>query len=126
VKPATLKVFRLLRDAQPGSVTTHQFIEAGCGSRYSARLFELRELGCEIVTKRLRQGSASYTLIYAPPGLGSGTASGGTAAESRGKVAVGGVGSEGIDEPSASQSPADPDRLFDPPADDPYDAMVGR
>jgi len=70
VKPATLKALRLLRSAGDRGVTTQDFLLAGVGSRYSARIFELRrEFGCDIEEQRQRAGSSRYWLREEPPGL---------------------------------------------------------
>jgi hypothetical protein len=55
-------VHRLLREAAPRGVTTAEFIEAGCGSRFGARVQELRDAGHLVDSKRLRSGSYLYTL----------------------------------------------------------------
>lgn len=52
----------LLRKAGQRGVTTGDFIRAGVGSRYSARLLELRRLGHRIESHRIREGSWRYIL----------------------------------------------------------------
>src|SRR5438105_98255 len=52
----------LLREASASGVTTADFLRAGVGSRYGARLRELREAGHTITAKRERDGSWRYTL----------------------------------------------------------------
>jgi hypothetical protein len=52
----------LLQDAGPRGVTTSEFMNAGVGSRYSARVRELRQAGWSITSERIREGSWRYTL----------------------------------------------------------------
>lgn len=52
----------LLRAAGPSGVTTAELLQAGVGSRYGARLLELRELGHTITAEREREGSWRYIL----------------------------------------------------------------
>lgn len=58
---------RLLRDAGSKGVTTGQLLTAGVGSRYSARLRELRERGYVISSECVRPGQWRYTLLREPP-----------------------------------------------------------
>jgi hypothetical protein len=53
----------LLRKRGRYGVTTRELLEAGCGSRYGARLAELRDDGHVVTGVRLRNGSWRYTLI---------------------------------------------------------------
>lgn len=53
---------RLLQDAGPRGVTTAEFLRAGVGSRYGARLREIREAGYDIVSERLTASSFRYEL----------------------------------------------------------------
>ena len=55
-----------LRDAGKHGVTTAGLLKAGAGSRYGARLKELREEGHEISSVRLRDGEWLYTLVSEP------------------------------------------------------------
>jgi hypothetical protein len=59
-------VYQLLRDAGPRGVTTNDLLLAGVGSRYSARILELREVGYVIESQRLRDGQWRYTLTHEP------------------------------------------------------------
>jgi hypothetical protein len=56
------QVLALLRKAGPAGVTTGELLQAGAGSRYGARVLELRALGHVIEAKRVRDGSWRYTL----------------------------------------------------------------
>lgn len=56
----------LLREAGNRGITTGELLQAGVGSRYSARLLELRELGWVVEAKRIRDGSWRYTLLWEP------------------------------------------------------------
>ena len=56
-------VLSLLRNAQPDGVTTAQFLEAGAGSRFGARIAELRAEGYDIISEYQRQGSHKYFLF---------------------------------------------------------------
>jgi len=58
----------LLKQAGPGGVTTSEFLVAGCGSRFGARVQELRDDGYVIPAKRIRDGSYRYTLVTSPAG----------------------------------------------------------
>ncbi len=62
MKPSTTKCLQLLREAGAEGATTHDFWQAGCGSRYSARIMELRARGAIIETTRIRQGCSRYVL----------------------------------------------------------------
>jgi hypothetical protein len=57
---------RLLREAGDRGVTTGELLQAGVGSRYGARIAELREQGWQIESARLRDGAWRYTLISRP------------------------------------------------------------
>jgi len=52
-----------LRAGGSAGVTTAELMRVGCGSRYGARLLELRAEGFEISSERVRDGSWRYTLI---------------------------------------------------------------
>jgi hypothetical protein len=54
--------YDLLAQAGTRGVTTAEFLEAGCGSRFGARIQELRAAGATIDVRRLRTGSHLYTL----------------------------------------------------------------
>ena len=65
MKPSAFKCLRELRHNE--WVTTSDFLNAGCGSRFGARLHELRELGCVIEERRLPERSgSSYRLVAEP------------------------------------------------------------
>ena len=51
MKPSTAKVRSMLRERD--SVTTHEFVLAGAGSRFGARIGELRAMGYVISEERL-------------------------------------------------------------------------
>ena len=53
----------LLEEAGGRGVTTAGFLQAGVGSRYGARILELRRDGHVIEAVRLRDGSWRYTLV---------------------------------------------------------------
>ena len=64
MKPTALKALRLLQ--QNETVTTHDLLECGAGSRYGQRLAELRAAGYVIDAWRERQGSWRYRLVSSP------------------------------------------------------------
>lgn len=70
-KPTTIAALVALREAGSAGITTHELIqlEHQIGSRYSARFYELRQAGCEIGSRRERQGSERFFLLYEPPDL---------------------------------------------------------
>ncbi len=74
-------VLRLLREAGPRGVTTAEFLEAGCGSRFGARVQELREEGFVVDTRRVRTASYVYVLGHAPEPEGAPPADGAAAVE---------------------------------------------
>lgn len=109
LKPSAQRVLNRLRR---GPATTSQLLEAGCGTRYSARILELRNLGYDIESKRVRQGSFLYTLREDPAGSGaaipaSGAGSGGSSTrETDGAPSE--LGRSGpAESPSDSNGPAD-------------------
>lgn len=57
----------LLRASGDAGVSTAEFMRAGVGSRYGARLKELRDEGHHIITTYERQGSHRYFLLTAEP-----------------------------------------------------------
>lgn len=59
-------VLSLLEDAGSAGVTTGDFLRAGCGSRFGARVQELRDRGYTITSERVRDGSWRYILDQAP------------------------------------------------------------
>lgn len=64
MKPSTRTTLDTL---EPGRwVTTHDLLMAGCGSRYSARIMELRHLGYEIEAEQVRPGSWRYRRSAGP------------------------------------------------------------
>lgn len=106
----------LLREAGDRGVTTAEMLQAGVGSRYSARLLELRQEGHLIESERIREGSWLYTLTHDAergggganpqrPGIPAATASPG---------AEGGAGES--NRGSLSAGAADTGALFDLPA----------
>lgn len=56
----------ILESAGSRGVTTAECMAAGVGSRYSARLMELRDAGYVIESVRERDGSWRYTLLNSP------------------------------------------------------------
>lgn len=68
-------LLRLLEDAGQKGVTTAEVMQAGVGSRYGARLLELRTDGYTIRSERERAGSFRYTLLSSL-GVESGAGSG--------------------------------------------------
>lgn len=58
----------LLEEAGERGITTGELMKAGVGSRYGARLLELRAEGHIIESVRLRDGAWKYTLTSSPPG----------------------------------------------------------
>jgi hypothetical protein len=61
MKPSALKILRDLQHAGPVGRTTADLLHVG-GSRYSARIHELRRDGHNITEHRERQGSSRYVL----------------------------------------------------------------
>jgi hypothetical protein len=59
-------VLKLLVDAGESGVETGAFLREGCGSRFGARVQELRESGAVIDARRERAGSYRYTLRRCP------------------------------------------------------------
>jgi hypothetical protein len=59
----------LLETAGERGVTIGEIMGAGVGSRYGARLLELREQGYVVEAKREREGSFRYTLLATPDDL---------------------------------------------------------
>ena len=59
----------LLRQAGERGVTTGELLQAGIGSRYSARLMELRADGWVVSAERIRDGAWKYTLLSEPAGV---------------------------------------------------------
>lgn len=57
-------VLQLLRQAGDSGVTTAELLRAGCGSRYGARLLELRKAGFVITSERVREGQWRYRLTH--------------------------------------------------------------
>jgi hypothetical protein len=55
-------VRRLLLEAGPRGVTTADFLQAGCGSRFGARVQELRDAGYVIDARPRGAGSWLYVL----------------------------------------------------------------
>jgi hypothetical protein len=58
---------QLLRDAGRRGVHTGDFLAAGVGGRYGARLQELRDLGYVIEAHHVRLGQWLYVLLGEPP-----------------------------------------------------------
>lgn len=61
---------QLLERAGAGGVTTSQFLRAGVGSRFGARLQELRDQGFDISSERVRDGEHRYILRGRPSSPG--------------------------------------------------------
>lgn len=59
-------VLRLLRAAGDRGVTTGELLGAGVGSRYGARIGELRADGFIITSEREREGEWRYRLLREP------------------------------------------------------------
>lgn len=59
LSPGQRIVLDLLRE---GAMTTSQFLQRGAGNRFGARINELRDLGFEIDTEKLKSG-AVYRLV---------------------------------------------------------------
>lgn len=62
------KVLALLKLAGEHGVTTAEFLRHGCGSRFGARIQELRDEGYRIDSERVRDGSSRYRLVVSTPG----------------------------------------------------------
>ncbi len=61
------EVYEILKAAGDRGITTSEFLSSRCGSRYSARILELRaKFGCQISTERLSQGNYRFRLLSAP------------------------------------------------------------
>lgn len=58
----TPMLLRLLTQAGEKGLTTHQLLESGVGSRYGARIRNLREAGYEITTDQIGPYSFRYRL----------------------------------------------------------------
>jgi hypothetical protein len=57
-----LRVLRPLRRAGREGLTTNELLAAGAGSRFSARLYELRGMGFEITERRVKHNQSRYKL----------------------------------------------------------------
>ncbi len=67
------KVLEVLRAGGKRGVTTAELLASPAGSRYSARIGELRAMpGCQIRTECVRAGSYRFTLLSEPSVEGSG------------------------------------------------------
>ncbi len=61
------KVLEVLRAAGARGVLTAELLASPAGSRYSARINELRRMpGCQISTECVRAGSYRFTLLSEP------------------------------------------------------------
>lgn len=60
-------VEHLLTDAGSNGVTTSAFLRAGAGSRFGARVQELRDQGQHITCSRVRDGEFRYVLTPSEP-----------------------------------------------------------
>lgn len=96
-----LTLLAILEAAGDRGATTAELIQGGVGSRYSARLLELRDEGYVIHGERVRDGSWRYTLTDSPVELDGPIP--------LGPVEGGGPGALGV---SGAGTPA----LFDMPA----------
>lgn len=56
-------LLHLLQEAGDRGLTTAEIIQAGVGSRYGARLLELRKEGWVVEAERVRDGSWRYRLV---------------------------------------------------------------
>lgn len=107
----------LLKEAGERGVTTGELLQAGVGSRYGARLLELREDGYVIESIRERAGSFRYRLLATPedlvdqPGVegGHGSADDG--------VAPRGAASEGLMNPQHAVPALSAEALFEVPVE---------
>ncbi len=67
------RVYKALEAAGDRGITTQEFIQSFAGSRFSARILELRsKFGCQISTERLSANSSRYRLISPPVGVEGG------------------------------------------------------
>jgi hypothetical protein len=69
-------LLKLLEEAGDRGVTTGEILTAGVGSRYGARLLELREAGHVVEGERERDGSWRYRLVWSPDEVERGSGSG--------------------------------------------------
>jgi 3'-phosphoadenosine 5'-phosphosulfate sulfotransferase (PAPS reductase)/FAD synthetase len=67
LKPTALRALAILQAND--SVTTHDLLECGAGSRYGQRIAEIRALGHVIEAKQVRAGSWRYRLVSSPTDL---------------------------------------------------------
>lgn len=84
-------VEQMLRDAGPTGVTTSQFLRAGAGSRFGARVQELRDRGFTIPCSRVRDGEFRYVLDAEPVRPNHDAEGGGEGNTSRGSSPVAAV-----------------------------------
>ena len=64
LRTAKALVRHLLEEAGETGVTTNGFLRAGCGSRFGARIHELRhDEGLRIEESYLRSGASLYRLV---------------------------------------------------------------
>lgn len=64
-----LTLLAILEAAGDRGVTTGEILQAGVGSRYGARLLELRKEHYVIEAAREREGSWRYRLLDSPEGI---------------------------------------------------------
>lgn len=62
----------LLEDAGEVGITTAEILQAGVGSRYGARILELRKAGHQITSERIRDGAWLYKLDTEVVSVGTG------------------------------------------------------
>ncbi len=109
-------VRHLLEEAGEMGVTTAAFLRAGCGSRFGARICELRHQdGMEISEQRVSRGSSLYVSADVSPGPVS-TPSASYPADGPGSLSP----------PPLDTGPDEtPDALFDAPTLSPASAVLG-
>lgn len=116
---------QLLQDAGGAGVTTGDLMRAGVGSRYGARLKELRDEGYEIHSERLRGGSWRY-ILTSEPGSVQTTPLACTADPGSGVKPSGPQGppSGGTEPPGERRDAAESGALFDLPTAAPMNAAT--
>jgi hypothetical protein len=62
VSPRQALTLAMLRQTGSQGVTTSEFLAGGCGSRFAARIDQLRRSGWVITCERVRQGEYRYRL----------------------------------------------------------------
>lgn len=95
-------VLQLLTEAGGDGVTTGDFLRAGAGSRFGARIAELRADGYAIHAERVRDGEWRYWLAEDLFDIGPGAASGGDPPSAPARCSAG----SGV-EPAGPEQPPD-------------------